>query len=176
MGVGGGVAAYKTCVLVSRMVQEGGVVDVVLTGAARRFVGVKTFEALTARPVYTSLWRGSGAERQHHLSLPGEAEIIVVAPATANRLGLLAGGLAPDLLSTILLAAACPVLLAPAMNPRMWSNPFVQDNVRRLRERGYHFVGPEEGWLSCREVGVGRMAEPEQILAAVKEILAGGGS
>ncbi len=170
--VSGGIAAHKTAALVSALVQAGCGVTVALTRNARRFVGACTFQALTGRPVLTSMWHGPDPGAMEHLR-PGErADLIVVAPATANIIGKLANGIADDLVSTLLLGAACPVLLAPAMNTRMWQHPAVQRNVAFLRDCGYGFVGPVEGWLACGDVGPGRMSEPADLLAEIGARLA----
>lgn len=169
--VTGGIAAYKTATLVSELVQAGCQVTAALTRNARRFVGPTTFQALTGRPVYTSTWHAPHAHDLHHLSLSEQADLILVAPATANILGKVANGLADDLVSTLLLAAECPVLFAPAMNTRMWEHPAVRRNVRFLKKSGATFVGPEQGWLACGAVGTGRMSEPATILAAVRAAL-----
>jgi phosphopantothenoylcysteine decarboxylase/phosphopantothenate--cysteine ligase len=169
----GGIAAYKTAALVSDLVQAGCGVSVAITRHGQRFVGPTTFRALTGRPVYTSLWAGVDSAEIRHLSLSEAADLIVVAPATANVLGKLAGGIADDLVSTLLLGADSPVLLAPAMNVRMWQHPAVQRNVAFLRESGFVLVGPEEGWLACRSVGPGRMSEPETLRAAIQKLLLG---
>jgi phosphopantothenoylcysteine decarboxylase/phosphopantothenate--cysteine ligase len=153
------------------LIQEGCGVTVAMTRSAQRFVGPATFQALTNRPVLTSMWRPADPGGFEHLRPSEMADLIVVAPATANLIGKLAGGIADDLVSTLLLAADCPVLLAPAMNARMWRHPAVQRNVAFLREHGFLLVGPEEGWLACGEVGPGRMSEPEVLLAAVREQL-----
>jgi phosphopantothenoylcysteine decarboxylase len=163
----GGIAAYKVATLVSRLVQDGCGVTVAMTHSARRLVGPATFRALSGRPVLTSLWHAEDPGGMEHLR-PGEAaDLIVVAPATANVIGKLASGIADDLVSTLLLGADCPVLLAPAMNVRMWQHPAVQRNIAFLREHQFLLVGPEEGWLACRDIGPGRMSEPEAILEAV---------
>ena len=167
----GGIAAYKTATLVSELVQQGCGVTVTMTRNARRFVGPTTFGALTGRPVFTGMWRRSDSPDIHHLSLSEAADLILVAPATANILGKLAGGIADDLVSTLLLGADCPVLLAPAMNARMWQHPAVQRNVSWLRESGFAFVGPEEGWLACGTAGPGRMGELATLLEAVHQQL-----
>lgn len=170
--VTGGVAAYKAAALASALVQAGVGVSVAMSRAARRFVGETTFRALTGRTVYTSLWKGGdGAADIHHLTLSESSDLLLVAPATANVLAKAAHGLADDLVSTLLLGAACPVMMAPAMNARMWAHPAVQDNVARLRARGVILVGPESGWQACRAVGPGRMTEPEVLLAAVRSQL-----
>ncbi len=170
IGVTGGIAAYKTAALVSQLVQGGAKVTVVMTEAAQRFVGPATFAALTGRPVPSDPFDPAhplGA----HIELAQRAELFCVAPASANFLAKAAAGLADDLLSTIYLCCECPVLLAPAMNCQMWAKPAVQRNVTRLREDGAGFVDPEEGWLSCRQQGVGRMAAPERIAAVIQELL-----
>jgi len=173
IGVCGGIAAYKTAALVSALVQRGAGVTVVMTAAAQRFVGPLTFEALTARQVFTSPWESTAYFDPQHIRLTEGADAMVIAPATANIIGKIAHGLADDLVSTMVMSAACPVLLAPAMNTRMWENPIVQDNVKSLAARGYHMVPPGEGWLACRTIGAGRMAEPEEILARTIELLKG---
>lgn len=171
----GGIAAYKSATLVSRLVQSGCGVTVAMTRAARRFIGSVTFQALSGRPVYTSLWPASESGDIEHLTLGQKADLIVVAPATANALAKLAGGIADDLVSSVLLGAACPVLLAPAMNTRMWQHAATQRNVRFLRDSGYAMVGPDSGWQACREVGPGRMAEPDAIVEQVRGMLTRGG-
>lgn len=169
--VTGGIAAYKAAALVSALVQNDCGVTVAMTRNARRFIGELTFRALTARPVLTSPWRAGDASDIAHLHAGETADLIVVAPATANCIGKLAGGIADDLVSAMLLGADCPVLLAPAMNTRMWQHPAVQRNIAFLRDAGVVLVGPEEGWLACRTIGAGRMAEPQAIAQAVSETL-----
>ncbi|MBE3069819.1 MAG: phosphopantothenoylcysteine decarboxylase [Planctomycetes bacterium] len=167
VGVTGGIAAYKAAALVSRLVQAGAAVTVVMTEAATRFVGPLTFQTLTGRPAYTDLWSSPEGFRSDHVALADRAELVVVAPATADCLGKLAHGIADDMLSTFLLAIDVPLILAPAMNCRMWAHPAVRANVETLRTRGVRLVGPAEGRLACGTAGTGRMAEPEDILAAV---------
>jgi phosphopantothenoylcysteine decarboxylase/phosphopantothenate--cysteine ligase len=169
--VSGGIAAYKTADLVSKLVQDGCGVTVAMTRNAARFVGPTTFRALTGRPVLTSLWHGDDSGQMLHLDPGQAADLVVVAPATANIIGKLAGGIADDLVSTLLLGADCPVLLAPAMNARMWQHPSVRRNVGLLREQGGLLVGPEEGWLACGTCGPGRMSEPETLHAAIRQQL-----
>ena len=171
LGVGGGIAAYKAATLCSRLAQAGHEVRVAMTPAAMQFVGKATFSALSGRPVATDSFEPSLWPLGPHIELVDGADLFVVAPATANLLAQFAGGLANDLLSTLYLQAACPVLLAPAMSNLMWSKPSVQRNVKQLREDGCQFVGPEAGWLSCRQSGEGRMSEPETILHSVQECL-----
>ena len=172
IGVSGGVAAYKSAVLVSRLVQDGHTVSVVMTRAARRFVGPATFEALTGRMVPRSVF-SSHHPLGPHIELAG-ARLMCIAPATANTLAKAASGLADDLLSTLILSCHGPVLLAPAMNCQMWGKPAVQRNLATLVEDGFEIVNPEEGWLSCRERGVGRMAAPERIAEVIDRALARG--
>ena len=168
MAVCGGIAAYKLCGVVSALVQRGCGVTVAMTEAAARFVGPTTFQALTGRRVFTSLWDADGYYDPHHLSPTRQADLMLVAPATANIIGKIAGGIADELVSAMIMGADCPVVLAPAMNQQMWANPITQRNVATLKELGYQFVGPEEGDMACRESGVGRMSEPEQIYAAIE--------
>ena len=170
LGVCGGVAAYKSAALTSTLVQRGALVDVVMTASAERFVGALTFASLTARPVYTSLW--DAPERIPHIRLVREAEVILVAPATANLIAKLAHGIADDLLTTALLAARIPIVLAPAMNDAMYANDATQQNLATLRARGYEFVDPERGFLAERERGVGRLASEERLIEAVERVLA----
>jgi phosphopantothenoylcysteine decarboxylase/phosphopantothenate--cysteine ligase len=169
--VTGGVAAYKTAALVSRLVQAGAGVTVVMTETACQFVGPATFRALTGRPVSTELFEAPGRPLGPHIELAREAELMCVCPATANFLAKAARGLADDLLSTLYLSFTGRVLVAPAMNSQMWAKPAVARNVRQLREDGVRIIDPEEGWLSCRERGPGRMASPETIFAAIEESL-----
>ena len=174
---GGGIACYKTADLASRLVRAGAGVTVAMTEAATRFVTPLTFQTLTGRRVYDSLWLRGEDVSSHHISLTGRADLMVIAPATANLLAKLAGGIADDLVSTLALAAhgACPILLAPAMNERMWLAPPTQANLARLRDWGLRTVGPARGRLACGDEGEGRMAEPQEILDAIVEVLTGGG-
>ncbi len=166
IGVTGGIAAYKTAALVSQLVQAGAGVTVLMTRSAQKLVGPKTYEALSGRPVYTRVFgRGS----HPHIELAARAELLCVAPATANILAKASWGLADDLLSTVLLSFDGPVLMAPAMNALMWQKPAVQRNVAQLRADGITLIGPEEGYLSCGMTGPGRMAEPEAIFRAIEK-------
>ena len=171
VGVTGGIAAYKTAALVSQLVQAGAEVSVVMTAAAERFVGRATFEALTGSPVLRDVFDEPGHPLGAHIDLATHGDLLCVAPATANFLAKAAHGLADDLLTTTLLAFTGPVLFAPAMNAEMWAKPVVARNIEILRGDGYRFVDPEEGWLSCRQRGVGRMAAPETILASIQALL-----
>jgi len=176
LGVTGGIAAYKAAVLCSRLVKAGAVVDVILTGAAREFVTPLTFQALTHRPVVTEMFALLAETEIGHVSLAQRADLLIVAPATANTIAKLAAGLADSMLTTTLLAAQAPILLAPAMESHMWSNPLTQANVKRLRQlRAVTLVGPDEGRLASGASGVGRMSEPEEILDAACWLLGRGG-
>jgi len=170
LGVSGGIAAYKSAELVRLLKDRGASVTVVMTSAAKKFVGTATFQALSGRQVHKSLFEGTIP----HIELTVKADVFVVAPATANIIGKMASGIADDLLTTMLLAARCPVLVAPAMNCRMYENPAVQGNLAALKGYGIHFTGPEKGPMACGESGWGRMSEPGDILSAV-EALAGHG-
>ena len=174
LGVSGGIAAYKAAALTSTLVQRGAIVDVVMTAEAERFITPLTFASLTARPVFTSLW--DAPERIPHIRLVREAAVALVAPATANVIAKLAAGIADDLLTTALLAARIPRILAPAMNEAMYEDPATQANVAALRERGYEFVEPERGFLAERESGVGRLAAEERLIEALERALARHGS
>ncbi len=169
LGVCGGIAVYKIAALTSTLVQRGAVVDVIMTPEAERFVGPLTFSSLTARPVYTSLW--DAPERIPHIRLVREAQVMLIAPATANTIAKLAQGIADDLVTTAALAARIPVLIAPAMNSAMYEHAATQANVRTLRERGYEFIDPEHGFLAERESGVGRLASEEALLEALERTL-----
>jgi 3-polyprenyl-4-hydroxybenzoate decarboxylase len=170
LGVSGGIAAYKAAALTSALVQRGAIVDVVMTAEAERFVAPLTFASLTARPVYVSLW--DAPERIPHIRLVREAQIAVVAPATANLIAKLAAGVADDLLTAALLAARIPVLIAPAMNEAMYEHPATRTNLETLRARGCEVVEPERGFLAERETGIGRLASEEVLLDAIAFALA----
>ena len=165
LGVCGGIAAYKAAALASALVQAGAGVTVVMTEEATKLVAPKTFEALTRRPVATSMW---GANLAHpHVELARQADVFCVAPATANIMAKAANGLADDLMSATILAFDGALLMAPAMNAVMWEKPATQRNVRRLVEDGVEMIGPEVGRLSCGESGAGRMSSPETIFDAI---------
>jgi phosphopantothenoylcysteine decarboxylase/phosphopantothenate--cysteine ligase len=142
-----------------------------MTEAAARFVTPLTFQSLTHRQVFTSLWATDGYYDPQHLSLSESADLFLVAPCTANLIGKFASGIADDLVSTMMMGRDCPALLAPAMNTRMWDNPVVQHNLERLAELDYAVVEPTEGYLACGTIGAGRMAEPDRIIDAVVERL-----
>lgn len=167
----GGIAAYKTASVVSDLVQRGAGVTAAMTRAARKFITPLTFESLTGRLVLTSMWNAPEPTDAQHIRATARADLILVAPATANTLARFAHGLADDIVSTLVLSADSPVLLAPAMNDRMWKSPITQANMSRLKEMGFHVVGPGVGWLACRTIGEGRLAEPKEIVDAAVTIL-----
>jgi phosphopantothenoylcysteine synthetase/decarboxylase len=171
LGVTGGVAAYKAVDLASKLTGAGAGVRTVMTENACRLVAPKSFEAVTAGPVFTSLWSDAQGHQMSHIALADWAQIVVVAPATANIIAKVANGICDDLLSTALCTCwATPALFAPAMNTRMWENPATQRNVETLRARGVRLIGPCAGRLACGTEGLGRMAEPQEILATIAEM------
>ena len=175
LGVTGSIAAYKALWLASRLTQAGALVDVLLTAPAARLVRPLAFQALTHRPVVASLWSPTGPMAMDHVAVAGAADALVVAPATADILARLALGRADDALTATALATVAPLLVAPAMEPRMWSHPATRANVATLRERGATIVGPASGRLASGAEGEGRMVEPDEILEHVRLVLASGG-
>ena len=157
LGVTGSIAAYRAAELASTLTKEGVEVDVVLTEEALRFITALTFQALTRRDVYTRENDGMRDGQPAHISLADRADLVVIAPATAHLIAQMAHGLAPDLLTSLLLATPAPVILAPAMNGKMWHHPATHDNVILLEKRGVSFIGPEEGLLACGYEGLGRL-------------------
>jgi len=171
LAVTGGIAAYKAAELCSRLVQRGAGVTVVMTEAATKFVTPLTFQALSARPVRTSTWDLPDSSDPQHIGLTERSDLMIVAPATANIIAKAACGICDDLVSTMILASACPVIFCPAMNNLMWEHPVTQENVARLQTLGHAMIGPEEGWLACRNVGKGRMSDPVHIVDVVTGLL-----
>ncbi|MGB5579163.1 MAG: flavoprotein, partial [Woeseia sp.] len=165
LGVTGGIAAYKTPELVRRLVDRGAAVQVVLTQSAEEFVTATTLQAVSGRPVRTSLWDPAAEAAMGHIELARWADSILVAPATAEFMSRLATGSAADLLSTLCLASEAPLTIAPAMNRVMWAHPAVQANRETLASRGVRIVGPEAGDQACGEQGLGRMSEPDALAA-----------
>ena len=166
LGVTGGIAAYKSPDLVRRLVEQGAEVQVVMTAGARQFVTPMTFQAVSGRPVRSDLWDSAAEAAMGHIELARWADLILIAPATADFMAHLAHGLADDLLATVCLASAAPVAVAPAMNRQMWANEATQANVALLRSRGVHVLGPDSGSQACGETGEGRMVEPLALAAA----------
>lgn len=171
LGVTGGIAAYKACEVVSRLRKLHAEVDVIMTGNATRLVAPLTFETLSNRPVCVDTFSRVESWDVKHISLAQKADVMLVAPATANLLAKLAHGIADDMLSTTLLATKAPILLAPAMNTGMWTADATQENLQILLKRGVQTVGPGSGFLACGDMGAGRMSEPVEIVEAVKAIL-----
>lgn len=171
LGVSGGVAAYKAVDLASKLTASGYEVKTVMTENACELVGPKSFEAVTGGQVYVDMWADSEQYHIGHISLADWAEMVAVAPATADIIGKFANGICDDLLSTTL--CACwqkPIVFAPAMNDRMWGNPAVQRNVKKIGEMGAQIIGPAKGRLACGSEGVGRMSEPADIAKAIETI------
>jgi phosphopantothenoylcysteine decarboxylase/phosphopantothenate--cysteine ligase len=166
LGVTGGIAAYKSPDLVRRLVDQGAEVQVVMTAGARQFVTPMTFQAVSGRAVRSDLWDPAAEAAMGHIELARWADLILIAPATADFMAHLAHGLADDLLTTVCLASAAPVAVAPAMNRQMWANEATQANVALLRSRGVHVLGPDSGSQACGETGEGRMVEPLALAAA----------
>ncbi|WP_068672445.1 bifunctional phosphopantothenoylcysteine decarboxylase/phosphopantothenate--cysteine ligase CoaBC [Oceanobacillus sp. Castelsardo] len=167
--VSGGIAAYKACALTSKLTQKGANVKVIMTESASKFVSPLTFQALSRNPVYTDTFDEKDPEKIAHIDLADWAELILIAPATANIIGKVANGMADSMLTTTLLASQAPVYVAPAMNVHMYQHPAVIKNMRKLEEWGYHFIEPGAGYLACGYVGKGRLEEPETIIEVLEE-------
>lgn len=172
LGLTGGIACYKVPYLVRSLVADGAHVRVVMTRAACEFITPLTLETVSGHPVAVEMFEKGGFVGTRHIDLAQDCHLLVIAPATANFLGKAANGIADDLLSTVFCASAKPTLIAPAMNPHMWSNASVQRNVAYLRDCGHHFVGPDSGAMACEASGVGRMTEPDRVHRAIVELLA----
>lgn len=175
LGVSGGIAAYKVVDLAGKLTAAGAKVNTVMTENACRLVGPKSFEAVTCSAVFTSLWSMPEEYTIGHIALVDRADVVVVAPATANIIGKIANGICDDLLSTVLCSAwrlikSEAALLAPAMNNNMWNNSAVQRNIKTVKEMGFQLIGPIEGRLACGVEGIGRMSEPQDILEAIEKI------
>ncbi len=171
IGITGSIAAYKAAELVRRLKEENSGVTVIMTEKATRFITPLTLETLSRSPVYCSLFPGEKERDLTHISLAGKADLILIAPATANLIGKLASGIADDLLTTVVMAADTPVVVAPAMNARMYENPILQNNLKKLKGVGYKIIEPEYGFLACGEKGKGRLADISTILQVVKDVL-----
>lgn len=172
VGVTGGIAAYKTATLVSRLAQAGAQVTVAMTEAATHFITPLTFQALSGRPVYTSAWEHVESQDPQHISLAKAADAAIIAPCTMDCMAKLATGRTDDVVTLILSAidrTTTPVLLAPSMNVVMWSQPSTQRNAATLHADGFTLVGPADGWQACRQVGTGRMSEPDELLEALRQ-------
>ncbi|MGP4059761.1 bifunctional phosphopantothenoylcysteine decarboxylase/phosphopantothenate--cysteine ligase CoaBC [Halobacillus sp. H74] len=168
LGVSGGIAAYKAAALTSKLVQSGAIVKVIMTESAKKFVAPTTFQALSRQPVYTDTFDEQDPSQIQHIDVADWADLVLIAPATANVIGKIAGGLADDMLSTTLLATEAPVYIAPAMNVHMYSHPAVMNNMKQLDDWGFRFIEPGEGYLACGYVGKGRLEEPESIVRVLE--------
>ena len=173
LGVTGSIAAYKAAEITSRLTKEGANVNVVMTADAQKFITPLAFKTLSRNPVETDLYGETEGWKPTHIKLADEADLLLIAPATANTLAKMANGLADDALTCIALALnpKTPVLIAPAMNGKMWLHPATQQNVATLKGRGAEFIGPEEGMLSCGYEGIGRLFDPEKIVQRALELL-----
>jgi phosphopantothenoylcysteine decarboxylase/phosphopantothenate--cysteine ligase len=169
LGVSGGIAAYKSADLTRRLKEAGAEVQVVMTAGAQRFVTALTFQAVSGRPVRSELWDAAAEHAMGHIELGRWADLVLVAPATADFIAHLANGLATDLLTTLCLATEAPIAVAPAMNWAMWNNAATQDNLKTLKSRNVRLLGPTEGELAEGEIGMGRMLEPADIVTALSE-------
>ncbi|MDD3169984.1 MAG: bifunctional phosphopantothenoylcysteine decarboxylase/phosphopantothenate--cysteine ligase CoaBC [Eubacteriales bacterium] len=170
--VTGSVAAYKAAELANRFTKDGHNVDVVMTDSAQEFITPLTFQSLTKNRVYTSLFEEFEPAKVQHISLAKKADLCLVAPATANIIGKIAGGIADDMATTVIMALEhAPVFLCPAMNTNMYENPIVQRNIKNLSELGYHLIEPRESRLACGDLGKGAMADVEVIVDAVRKQL-----
>lgn len=172
LGVSGGIAAYKACDLVRRLREKGAEVFVIMTQAAQEFVTPLTFQTVSGHPVATSLFDLTQENEIGHIHLADSADLIVIAPATANILAKISHGIADDLLTTVILATVAPRLVVPAMNLHMWENPITQENVARLRKHGFSLMEPAEGSLACGYEGKGRLPEVEEIVHEIEKLFA----
>jgi phosphopantothenoylcysteine decarboxylase/phosphopantothenate--cysteine ligase len=168
LGISGGIASYKAASLCSKLVQKGAIVKAVMTQSATQFITPLTIQTITKQHVYVDTFDEQDPSVVSHIDVADSADLFIVAPATANIIGKLAGGIADDMLSTTLLAVTAPVMIAPAMNVHMYDHPAVVHNIRLLKSRGVQFIDPGEGQLACGYVGKGRLAEPEDIVEAVE--------
>ena len=171
VGVTGSIAAYKAADLVSKLVKRGHEVHVVMTASARRFITPLTLQTLSRNPVLESVFDEKEGWRPGHIDLADRAQLLLIAPATANTIASLAHGLANDALTEIALATEAPLLIAPAMNGKMWKHPATQANVALLQSRGAHFIGPEEGLLACGYEGLGRLWNVDEVIARAEQLL-----
>ncbi|MBN2331763.1 MAG: bifunctional phosphopantothenoylcysteine decarboxylase/phosphopantothenate--cysteine ligase CoaBC [Deltaproteobacteria bacterium] len=171
LGVTGGIAAYKSVLLLRELTKEGANVHVIMTKSAQEFVGQLTFQTLSGNPVTTEIFTLFAASEIGHVSLAERADLLVIAPATANIIGKIATGIADDFLSTMVMATRVPVLFAPAMNTNMWASPVVQANIDRLKSMGYFFMDPAEGELACGTTGRGKLADVDEIMEEIRTLL-----
>jgi phosphopantothenoylcysteine synthetase/decarboxylase len=169
IGVCGSIAAYKSAEVVRGFKKKGWNVQVVMTEESMNFIAPLTLSTLSERRIYSEMFEDSDSG-ENHISISDSADVILVVPATANIIGKIAGGICDDLLTCIIFAFNGPVVLAPAMNDRMWENPIIQDNFAKLKKNGYHFIGPEKGKLASGKEGIGRLVDVEKIVEYVEKI------
>lgn len=169
LGITGGIAAYKAADIASKLTQAGANVEVVMTDAATKFITPLTLRNLTGRPVVTDMFDIASEYNEEHIALAEAADVVAIVPATANTIAKLAAGIADDMLGCLVLATVAPVVVAPAMNDVMYKNPVTQENIARLKARGFTFVEPEYGRLASGKMGQGRLAENEKIIKAIEE-------
>jgi len=173
LGITGSIAAYKAAELANMLTKGGADVHCILTSSGAKFITPLTLQSLTKHKVYTDMFEEIVYEDIRHISLAQRADVFVIAPASANIIGKIAGGIADDMLSTVVMATKAPVLICPAMNTAMYENPIVQSNLDKLGAFGYHFVQPRESLLACGDVGRGAMADLDTIMQAINELLEG---
>ncbi|NTW72744.1 MAG: bifunctional phosphopantothenoylcysteine decarboxylase/phosphopantothenate--cysteine ligase CoaBC [Eubacteriaceae bacterium] len=171
LGVTGGIACFKAADLVSRLVKLGFNVDVIMTENAQKFITPLTFQVLSQNRVVIDMFEKTERRDVEHISLAQKADLAMIVPATANIIGKIANGICDDMLSTVIMATRADVLIAPAMNTAMWENSFLQENISKLKLHGYHFIDPASGRLACGDTGEGKLADIEDIVDAVKNIL-----
>ncbi|MBM3254388.1 MAG: hypothetical protein FJZ16_09060 [Candidatus Omnitrophica bacterium] len=171
LGITGSIASYKACEIASALTKENFSVYVAMTAEALRFLTPLTFQHLTKNPVITDMFEAQEGFSPYHISLADKADLILVAPATANIIGKVASGICDDILSCTIISSTSPVLFAPAMNEKMYKNKIVQANIKRLKTLGYRFISPIKGKLACGYIGLGHIAEVDDIINAVKQIL-----
>lgn len=170
LGICGGIAAYKCCDLTRLLVKEGAQVHIILTAAGAHFVTPLTLQTLSGNPVHTEMFNLIEEKEIGHIALADRADLLLIAPATADVIARIACGICDDLLTAVVCATRAPVILAPSMNVHMWENRIVQENVARLKKLGYRFIEPEEGELACGDEGKGRLPEAAEILQAIKDM------
>lgn len=168
IGVTGSISCYKTLEIVNQLTKDGYNVNVVITQSAQHFVGPLSFETLSSNPVVTEMFSADGHEKVEHIELAKQADLFVIAPASANIIGKIASGIADDMLSTIAMAVSCPTHIFPAMNTKMLNNPIVQDNIEKLKRFGYNIHGTSSGELACGDIGEGKLLPWENIVSIIK--------
>lgn len=167
IGVSGGIACYKAAEIVNDLVKKGHEVHVIMTKSAQEFVGPLTFQTLSKNPVITDMFADRENSEVQHISLAQKADIFVLVPATANLIGKIANGIADDMLTTTVMAARCPKIIAPAMNTAMWENPIVQDNLAKLKKYGYQVLETDSGRLACGDLGAGKLLPWQEIVEII---------